>query len=170
MLGLKKKTSFLAAGLGMIVGVSLPSSSLKAQIMPPGEAPRLGPQAPMAPPQGAPAAPAGPAAPGGLGPVVGDARIVAPASMRVGEKMRVMFEGLPNPSSRDQFVVVEAGSPDNNPKNLTYAYASNRPLVENGWEIGPFAPGQYEVRWMTTLYNNDLRLEVGARAPFSVTR
>ena len=54
-------------------------------------------------------------------------------------------------------------------KPLDHTYAAARHPRQ--WlEVGPFAPGRYEVRWLTTLYNNQQRLEVGARAQFSVTR
>jgi hypothetical protein len=39
-----------------------------------------------------------------------------------------------------------------------------------GWEAGPFSPGAYEVRWLTTLYNNEQRFEIGARGRFSIGR
>jgi len=34
--------------------------------------------------------------------------------------------------------------------------------------VGPFAPGAYEVRFQTTLYNNDKRGEIAARTGFIV--
>ena len=34
--------------------------------------------------------------------------------------------------------------------------------------IGPFAPGKYEVRYMTHLYNNAGRYETSARTAFTV--
>jgi hypothetical protein len=71
----------------------------------------------------------------------------------------------------DELVVVEAGAPDDGSAQvLARGYTENELYREAGFEIGPFAPGTYEVRWMTTLYNNDGRLEVGARARFTVVR
>ena len=111
-----------------------------------------------------------------LGPVVGDGKIVLRAKqMRVGQKMAASFQGFPEVGEGDLVQVVAAGAPDNvqpnsqGEKPLAFSYLS-RWMVDNGWEIGPYAPGLYEVRWMTTLYNNERKLEVGARAQFSVTR
>ena len=111
-----------------------------------------------------------------LGPVVGDGKIVVRAKqMRVGQKMAVSFQGFPETGDGDLVQVVSAGAPDNvqpnstGEKPLAFSYLS-RWQVDNGWEIGPFAPGLYEIRWLTTLYNNERKLEVGARAQFSVTR
>jgi hypothetical protein len=111
-----------------------------------------------------------------LGPVVGDGKIVVRArQMRVGQKMAVSFQGFPEVGEGDIAQVVAAGAPDNvqpsssGEKPLAFTYLG-RYQVENGWEIGPFAPGLYEIRWLTTLYNNERKLEVGARAQFSVTR
>jgi hypothetical protein len=111
-----------------------------------------------------------------LGPVVGDGKIVVRAKqMRVGQKMAVSFQGFPETGEGDLVQVVSAGAPDNvqpnstGEKPLAFTYLS-RYFVDNGWEIGPFAPGLYEIRWLTTLYNNERKLEVGARAQFSVTR
>jgi hypothetical protein len=111
-----------------------------------------------------------------LGPVVGDGKIVVRArQMRVGQKMAMSFQGFPETGEGDLVQVVSAGAPDNvqpnsqGEKPLAFSYLS-RWMVDNGWEIGPFAPGLYEIRWMTTLYNNERKLEVGARAQFSVTR
>jgi hypothetical protein len=111
-----------------------------------------------------------------LGPVVGDGKIVVRArQMRVGQKMAVSFQDFPETGEGDLVQVVAAGAPDNvqpnssGEKPLSFNYLGKW-QVENGWEIGPFAPGLYEVRWLTTLYNNERKLEVGARSQFSVTR
>lgn len=111
-----------------------------------------------------------------LGPVVGDGKIRVQPSMRVGQKMSASFSEFPDPGDGDQLVVVAAGAPDNVTSNssgekpLSFTYAGNHWIIDNGWEIGPFAPGRYEVRWLTSLYNNEKKLEVGARAQFSVRR
>ncbi|BAT60005.1 hypothetical protein GJW-30_1_02540 [Variibacter gotjawalensis] len=111
-----------------------------------------------------------------LGPVVGDGKIRVAPQMRVGQKTTASFSDFPDPGEGDQLVVVSAGAPDNITSNssgekpLAYTYAGSRWIIDNGWEIGPFAPGRYEVRWLTQLYNNEKKLEVGARAQFSVRR
>lgn len=110
-----------------------------------------------------------------LDPVVGDGKIIVHPSMRVGQKMVANFREFPDPGDSDQLVVVAAGAPDNvtassqGEKPLSYTYVT-RYFLDNGWEVGPFAPGRYEIRWLTTLYNNEKKLEVGARAQFSVRR
>lgn len=111
-----------------------------------------------------------------LGPVVGDGKIIVRArQMRVGQKMSVSFQDFPETGQGDVVQVVAAGAPDNvqpsssGEKPLAFTYLGKW-QVENGWEIGPFAPGLYEIRWLTTLYNNESKHEVGARAQFSVTR
>jgi hypothetical protein len=132
----------------------------------PGQAqPRAQRQPPAQPQQGG----------GELGPVVGDAKIIVRPSIRIGQKMTVRFQDMPDSADQDMLVVYPAGAPDAAPdkggdKPLANAYAANKYYVNSGWEIGPFAPGRYEVRWLTTLYNNEKTLEVGARAQFSVTR
>lgn len=108
------------------------------------------------------------------GDVVGDAIItISPDTMRVGEHANVTIEDLPDPSSSDAVIVVAAGAPDNvgvlsSENVLKTVYASN--LAYGPIDIGPFPPGTYEVRWLTSLYNVDGRLEVGARALLEVTR
>lgn len=111
-----------------------------------------------------------------LGPVVGDGKIIVRArQMRVGQRMAVSFQGFPEVGDGDVVQVVSAGAPDNvqpssqGEKPLAFSYLT-RWQIDNGWEIGPLAPGLYEVRWLTMLYNNERKLEVGARAQFSVTR
>ncbi|MCK8783149.1 hypothetical protein M0638_01985 [Roseomonas sp. NAR14] len=127
---------------------------------------------------GAPAAPAAPqpqlqpaAAPPG-GPVVGQGEriVVTPATVRVGQRVTLRFENFPQ-ANGDFIIVVPAGTPDLDPTD----YGANRPLArevfygaQRDTEVGPFAPGAYEARYMTTLYNNDRRFEVSARATFTV--
>lgn len=106
--------------------------------------------------------------------VVSDAVIsLSPQTIRVGETTKLTIEDMPEPSSSDQIIVVAAGAPDSvgvqsSDNVLNWNYASM--LSYGPLEIGPFAPGSYEVRYLTTLYNNERRLEVGARAPLEVTR
>ena len=143
--------------------------------------PRLGP------PPGAGTAPApaqapppAPPAAGGQdesGAVVGDGKfVVQPSTIRVGQKATARFIDFPEFSTQDKLVVVPAGVPDSigvgfggEDKPLTNLSASAY-YITNGWQVGPFAPGVYELRWLTTLYNNESRLEVGARGRLTVTR
>ena len=105
---------------------------------------------------------------------VGDAVItIDPPTFRVGDQAHVTFTNMPNPGSMDTVIVVEAGAPENtgiagSEGVITYQYASS--VRDSGMDIGPLAPGDYEVRWLTTLYNNERRLEVGSRAALSVVR
>jgi hypothetical protein len=100
-----------------------------------------------------------------------------PAIARVGNQITLSFKDFPKATSYDVIVVVPAGTPDLDPmqrggdmKILDRTYASN--LMdgsgnETTWKVGPHAPGRYEARWMTRLYNNEDRLEVKARAPLT---
>lgn len=105
---------------------------------------------------------------------VGDAIItIDPPTFRVGDQARVTFTNMPNPGSSDIVIVVEAGAPENtgiagSDGVIAYQYAST--VRDSGMDIGPLAPGDYEIRWLTTLYNNERRLEVGSRAMLSVVR
>ena len=98
--------------------------------------------------------------------------LVAPVS-RVGQAVTFTCQNFPEPSSFDQLVVVPAGTPDIDPGRardetkivwMDFAQRCAAAPVKGG----PFAPGAYEVRYVTRLYNNDGRLEVHARSPFSV--
>ena len=40
--------------------------------------------------------------------------------------------------------------------------------LEDGAKVGPYSPGAYEARWLTSLYNNKNEMQIGARAPFTV--
>ena len=106
--------------------------------------------------------------------VVGDAvLVVEPATIGVGEQAQLTANDLPPPSSSDMLIVVAAGAPNSvgteySEDVLFSSYASN--LTYGPVDVGPLAPGDYEVRWLTKLYNNDNRLEVGARTPLSVDR
>jgi hypothetical protein len=147
-----------AAAAGIFAGSARAQIRLPAQNQAPGQG-------------GAPSA-----QPNDLGRVVGDGKIVlrSPA-MRVGQKMLMSFRDFPETGQGDVCVVVAGGAPDavqpnsQGEKPLAFTYLSKW-QVENGWEAGPFAPGLYEVRWLTTLYNNESKYEVGARAQFTVTR
>jgi hypothetical protein len=96
-----------------------------------------------------------------------------PAAPRVGQTIRVTCENFPQPSNYDEIIVVPAGTPVMDParqvdqtKIIWYAYAMNCyhvPLT-----AGPFAPGAYEVRFMTRLYNNAGVSELKATTAFRV--
>lgn len=108
--------------------------------------------------------------------IVGDGSnkvIVQPTTARVGQKFKVSFSNFPDPNT-DVFLVVRAGTPDFNPvsppvgvKPLDFHYIYNRENLTDQM-VGPFAPGNYEARYMTKLYNNDGRYETSARTMFSV--
>jgi hypothetical protein len=111
-------------------------------------------------------------APAGLGPVVGKGTItVKPESPQVGDKIELTLERFPHLTTMDLIVIVPSGSPDSTGANsgaTTWAYAT---LCQNtaACSLGPFAPGTYEVRWLTQLYNNQQKYQVGARTQFTVT-
>jgi hypothetical protein len=115
---------------------------------------------------------AAPAAGGDVG--QGEKIVIKPASLRVGQTAKVTCTDYPNPTSYDKLVVVPAGSPNVDPDSPTgsgiqvlwFTYASN--CNKYDMTIGPCAPGQYEIRFMTRLYNNDGRQEISTRTPFTV--
>lgn len=100
---------------------------------------------------------------------------VSPQAGRVGQQFSFGCAGLPTGGERDKIVVVPAGSPVMDPtrsqadtKVIWADYAAN--CGRGDLKGGPFAPGAYEARWMTTLMNNDLggRYEMMAKTPFTV--
>eukprot|EP01037_Dinobryon_pediforme_P005956 gene5956-6027_t len=100
---------------------------------------------------------------------------VAPPAARVGQVISFNCSSLPQGGSYDKLVVVPAGTPEMSPnlgrdenKVLWAEYVANcKTSTPKG---GPFAPGAYEVRWMTTLFNNDspTRFEMKAKTSFTV--
>lgn len=101
-------------------------------------------------------------------------RIVPPGG-RVGQRFRVNCVNFPQENSYDKIVIVPAGTPVMDPTQnrdqsgvLWSVYGSS--CGGPGTEAGPFAPGAYEVRWMTTLYNNEypIRYEMKAMTAFTV--
>lgn len=108
--------------------------------------------------------------------IVGDGAnkvVVQPTTGRVGQRFKVSFTNFPDPN-RDIFVVVRAGTPDFDPmhppmdlKILYQDWIYNKSSLTDR-QIGPFAPGNYEARYLTMLYNNDNRYEASARTMFSV--
>ncbi|MCQ8783594.1 hypothetical protein [Mangrovibrevibacter kandeliae] len=150
---------------------------------PPVAAAPVPPAVPAAPPATANAAPAADPAiaaapepqPDPDAPLSDATLTVTPAKARVGMKMKVYFADLPTPGSTDVSVVVPAGSPASAGTSagdtpLATLYMYNETSFANGWEIGPFAPGSYEVRWLSTLYNNEKRFEIAAKTTFQVGR
>lgn len=103
---------------------------------------------------------------------------VDPPAGRVGQRFTLTCIDFPEPAGRDIVYVVTAGSPEVDPdspagrqlKILWKDYAVN--CYRNGGAFfgtaGPFAPGAYEVRFSTTLYNNDNRAEIATRTAFTV--
>lgn len=104
----------------------------------------------------------------------GEKILLNPAAARVGQQITITCEGFPQPTSYDKLIVVPSGTPDVDPdsgsgsgiKVLWSNYASNCNAYAN--KAGPFAPGAYEIRFMTRLYNNDGRQEIATRTPFTV--
>ena len=104
----------------------------------------------------------------------GEKLVLDPPKLRVGQTMKVTCTDLPQPTAFDKIYVVRAGSPDVDPESsagsgikvLANSYASN--CVTGVMEFGPFAPGSYEVRFYTRLYNNDNRQEISTRTKFTV--
>lgn len=99
---------------------------------------------------------------------------VTPQPGRVGDMLKFTCTNFPKPYYTDMIVVVRAGSPDTNPlsarddlKLLGRSYPQN--CLSNGYvEMGPFAPGRYEVRFVTALYNDDHTPEIRTRTAFTV--
>jgi hypothetical protein len=112
----------------------------------------------------------GAGAPPAGGAVVGKGIITAtPSAVDVGEQVTFTFSKFPKPSGNDWIVVDPAGTPDTASlsSNVGGSFAIMVPM-DSGYKLGPFPPGSYEVRWLTTLYNTKTLLQVGARTPFSV--
>jgi hypothetical protein len=104
----------------------------------------------------------------------GEKLVLDPPKLRVGQTMKLTCTNMPQPTTSDKIYVVTAGSPDADPsssagsgiKVLAYNYASE--CVTGVLEFGPFAPGNYEARFYTRLYNNDNRQEIATRTKFAV--
>ena len=99
---------------------------------------------------------------------------LSPPNGRVGQRFRIGCVNFPDPNSYDQLVIVPAGTPVMDPTRsqdqtrvLWRAYIGQ---CGNSPEAGPFAPGAYEARWMSTLFNNDYptRYEMKAMTAFTV--
>lgn len=136
--------------------------------------------APSPAPSPVPAAaarPATPPAPPVLDAMPDPSLTVTPPAGRVGQHFTITCVNFPElkDNAYDLIVVVPSGTPvmaPNLPREQTKVlfseYAKN--CVGSTVEVGPFAPGAYEVRWMTKLYNNEtpLRLELKATAAFTI--
>ena len=122
-----------------------------------------------------------------LGPVVGGGRgrlMVKPPEGEPGDTFTITFEGFPKPSPKgDALLIFRAGTRDIDPRNVTMGSSSAPKLLYKRWiyrvedrmqpdggdlTVGPFAPGTYEARNMTVIYNNANRYEVSARVLFTV--
>jgi hypothetical protein len=105
--------------------------------------------------------------PAALGPVVGKGVITAtPDPAEVGDKITLTFANFPKSvGGSDELIVVPVGTPDT-AYNIGSSFTQN--LAAGSDVVGPFAPGTYEARWLTTLYNNQNKMQVGARTQFTV--
>ena len=130
---------------------------------------------PAPPPVAGPATPPAP-------PVLDDppppSLTVTPPAGRVGQIFTINCVNFPDLANAgyDKLVIVPAGTPVMNPdgpreqtKSLWIRYAKLS-CGQGVIEAGPFAPGAYEVRWMTKLYNNEepIRFELKATAAFTI--
>jgi hypothetical protein len=107
------------------------------------------------------------AGPPTLGPVVGKGIITAtPNPAEVGDQITLTFANFPKSvGGFDELIVVPVGTPDT-AYNIGSSFRQN--LAAGNDIVGPFAPGTYEARWLTTLYNNESKMQVGARTQFTV--
>jgi hypothetical protein len=101
---------------------------------------------------------------------------VTPANGHVGQKFILGCVDFPETDTRDFLVVVPAGTPEMDPhrsRDETKILFSNFAIAckQNGGsvrDVGPFAPGRYEARYMSVLYNSENRYEMKASTTFSV--
>ena len=101
---------------------------------------------------------------------------ISPANGRVGQIFTIGCVNLPENGRFDVVIVVRAGSPVLPPdanadqmKVLTSGYVANcKPSNNNLTGFGPYAPGNYEARFMSRLYNDDHKFEMKAKVAFSV--
>ena len=140
-------------------GTFVPVAKLRIQELKVGAQTAAAPQAPAA---NAPA----------NGAVVGDGTLsIEPAAPRVSQQITVRFANFPSLPVNDVIVIVAAGTPDTTPPAQALAKTPVDPYqIEHGLAMGSFAPGAYEARWLTSLYNNKQKLEVGARVAFTISR
>ena len=123
------------------------------------------------------AGPAVPPAPPVLDDLPAPTLTMTPPAGRVGQRFTVACVNFPDLTNAgyDKLVIVPAGSPVMSPlsdpqqsKVIWSDYARNCGL--QAVQAGPFAPGAYEIRWMTTLYNNEptTRYDMKAMTAFTV--
>ena len=107
----------------------------------------------------------------------GEKIIVTPSQGRVGQTFKFKCVDFPQPTNYEVVYVVAAGTPDfdlqspaaRDYKILWQGYATNCFTSGSFYsDAGPFAPGSYEVRLSSTLYNNDKRGEIATRTVFTV--
>ena len=121
---------------------------------------------------------AGDTTPGGPAPVPdppSDYSItIVPAAGRVGQQFTAGCGNIPFANAlNDKLIIVPAGltvvDPDRSFDELLWSLGTYQ-CVNTPFKVGPFAPGAYEIRWMTRLFNNDrpFRFEVKAKAAFTV--
>jgi len=105
-----------------------------------------------------------------LGPVVGKGIMSAtPAAVDVGDQVTISFAKFPKLGQFDELLIVPAGTPDSATATARVAmFYFNMIALDTGIKIGPYAPGTYEARWLTTLYSNKNEMQIGARAQFTV--
>ncbi len=106
----------------------------------------------------------------------GPALTISPPSGRVGQMFTIGCQNLPENGRFDVIIVVRAGTPVLPPdansaqmKVLTSAYTANCKAYNNNLTgFGPYAPGNYEARFMSQLYNDDHKYEMIAKVAFAV--
>ena len=105
-----------------------------------------------------------------LGPVVGKGIMSAtPTAVDVGEQVTISFTKFPKLGQFDELDIVPAGTPDSATGTGRVAmYYFNMIALDTGAKVGPYAPGTYEARWLTSLYNNKNQMQIGARVQFTV--
>lgn len=106
----------------------------------------------------------------------GPALTISPANGRVGQIFTIGCVNLPENGRADVVIVVRAGSPVLPPdvssdqmKVLTSAYTLSCKYYNNTLpNFGPYAPGNYEARFMSRLYNDEHKFEMKSKIMFSV--
>ncbi len=101
---------------------------------------------------------------------------ISPPGGHVGQMFTVGCQNLPENGRFDVIIVVRAGTPVLPPdansaqmKVLTSAYTANCKAYNNNLTgFGPYAPGNYEARFMSQLYNDDHKYEMIAKVAFAV--
>jgi hypothetical protein len=89
-----------------------------------------------------------------------------PDPAEVGGTVTLTFTNFPKSVGElDELIVVPVGTPDT-AYNIGSSFRQN--LAAGSDVVGPFPPGTYEARWLTMLYNNDRKMQVGARTQFTV--